>query len=108
MDSDGRRDYSGTWAMRERWRQSYRHQMKPKLLLFLPFMICSYGFLPVSFYFDRTALKDPDTLLIRHQECGCPCPNAFVKEGQLTIPDNILNAYTNIEKKEINITGNDP
>ena len=82
--------------------------MKPKLLLFLPFIICGYGFLPVTFRFGKTALKDSNTLLIRHQECGCPCPNAFVKEGQLIIPDNIQKAYANIHQREINLTGIDP
>jgi len=82
--------------------------MKFKLLLFLPFIICGYGFLPVSFRFDKTAINNPNTLLIRHQECGCPCPSAYIKQGQIIIPQDIQNKYSNIDKKEINIIGRDP
>jgi hypothetical protein len=82
--------------------------MKSKLYLLLPFMITGYGFLTVSFRFDRKALKAPNTLLVRHQECGCPCPSAFIKEGLLVVPDNVQNTYTDINKKEINLVGEDP
>ena len=82
--------------------------MKPKLILLLPFIICGYGFLPVSFRFDKTALNNPNTLLIRHQECGCPCPNAYIKQEQLIIPNDIQNKCSEIDKHEINITGRDP
>ena len=82
--------------------------MKNKLLLIIPFLICGYGFLPVSFHYNRKNLKNPNTIIIRHQECGCPCPNAYLKEGQLIIPNDILNTFRNIDKKEINLSGKDP
>jgi hypothetical protein len=82
--------------------------MKPRSLILIPLIICAYGFLPLSFRFNNNALKDPNTLIIHHQQCGCPCPNAFIQQGLLVIPDSIQKVYGNIHKSEVNITGNDP
>lgn len=82
--------------------------MRLKYLLLLPLLICGHGFLPLSFRFDKNAVKNPNTLLIQHQECGCPCPDAYIKEGQLIIPKTIQNSYVNIDERQINMTGNDP
>ncbi len=82
--------------------------MKFKLFLLLPFIVCGYGLLPVSYHFDKTALHHPNNLLIKHQECGCPCPNAYIKEGQIIIPEDLQRKYSTIHKQEINLTGRDP
>jgi hypothetical protein len=92
----------------KRYAQFFEYSMKFKLLLLLPFFICGYGFLPVSFRFDKSKLSNSNTLLVRHQECGCPCPSAYIKQGQIIVPYEIQNKYSNIDKQEINITGRDP
>lgn len=82
--------------------------MKFKLFLLFPFIVCAYGLLPVSFHFDKASLNNPNNLLIQYQECGCPCPNAYIKQGQIIIPEDLQRKYSNIDKREINITGRDP
>ena len=82
--------------------------MKNKFFIIILFAICAYGFLPVSLFFDKSDAKKPNYLLIERQECGCPCPNASIKEGKLLIADDTLKKYSQISTKEINISGRNP
>jgi hypothetical protein len=76
------------------------------------FLICccitGYGFLPVSFLSGVSKINNPNTLLIRKQECGCPCPGALILNGGFFIPPSLKTQGLNILTNEINITGDDP
>lgn len=82
--------------------------MKSKFVILFAVLISLYGFLPVSLTVNKPDLTKPNTLLIHHQECGCPCPDASIKKGNLVIPAEIKNKYPNIHLTEINLTGRDP
>jgi len=79
-----------------------------KYLLITAIGICIYGFLPVSFAFNPMDIKKPNNLLVSQQDCGCPCANAIIINGRISIPVYIINKYPNISQKEINLTGEDP
>jgi len=82
--------------------------MKWKFVILFSVLISLYGFLPVSLAVNRPDLTKPNTLLIHHQECGCPCPDASIKKGILVIPEEIKSRYPNIHLGEVNLTGSDP
>lgn len=79
-----------------------------KFVILFSVLISIYGFLPVSLTAEKIDLTKPNTLVIQHQECGCPCPEASVKKGSLVIPEEIKSKYPNIHLNEVNLTGRDP
>jgi len=81
--------------------------MKWKYIFLACFLVCLYGFLPVSISWNKNDYSKPNQLLIHHQECGCPCPQASIKKGELLIPEEIKRKYPGLYLKEINLAGLD-
>jgi hypothetical protein len=82
----------------------YLATKKTPLWLSIAFVL--YGLLP----FNKTWNIDtsqPNQIIIRHQSCGCPCPNAIIVKGQLKIPDSILKKYQPPKSAEINFVTKD-
>ena len=62
------------------------------ILLTLSIAFAVYGLLP---YHSATNIytTNQNQLIINQQECGCPCPDATIEEGQLQIPHDIATKY---------------
>lgn len=71
------------------------------------FLVTFYGFTPATFKTLWTERTDSDLIIIG-QSCGCPCPEARIIGGHISIPEKILNDYPNIHQDELTLTGNSP
>jgi len=78
-----------------------------KYAWFIWLIITLYAFVPISVSSLWKSVSDDD-LIIKSKACGCPCPDARVKNGQLGIPEIFLEQYPNIHKSQLNLTGNSP
>lgn len=79
--------------------------MKIALLFWLLIML--YGIYPI----EPKALwieKQADDLTISGQGCGCPCPNAFIRQGSLDIPEQMLHEHPGMHRQQLNLVGNTP
>jgi len=72
------------------------------LLLTLSIAFTVYGFLPYNKVKNIDTSK-PNQLVINQQECGCPCPDASVIKGQLSIPPDVASKYPALHTNELNI-----
>ena len=72
------------------------------LLLTLSIAFAVYGLLPYNKTTDIDTTK-PNQLVIRQQECGCPCPDAEVIEGRLQIPTDISSKYQTLNTSQLNL-----
>ena len=72
------------------------------LLLTLSIAFATYGFLPYRKAKDIDTTK-PNQLVISQQVCGCPCPDASVIKGQLSIPPDIFSKYPALHTTELNM-----
>lgn len=72
------------------------------LLLTLSIAFAVYGLLP---YHKATNIntKQPNQLIVHQQECGCPCPDAGIRKGQLQIPQDIASKYPTLNTTQINL-----
>jgi hypothetical protein len=72
------------------------------ILLIISIVFAVYGLLP---YHKATKIDTtkPNQLIINQQECGCPCPDAGVVEGQMKIPQDIASKYQTLNTKQLNL-----
>jgi hypothetical protein len=70
-------------------------------------LITLYGFTPATINTLWTKPTDVD-LVITGQQCGCPCAQAIVISGKVSIPEKILNEYPNLLTNQLTLTGNSP
>jgi len=79
--------------------------MKINLIIWMAIM--AYGVIPFRMEALWADAKEGEVIL-SGQGCGCPCPNAYVRQGTLLIPDSILQEYPTIHRQQLNLTGNTP
>jgi hypothetical protein len=72
------------------------------ILLTLSIAFTVYGLLPYRKATNIDTTK-PNQLVIHQQECGCPCPDAGVIEGQMIIPQNIASKYQTLNTTQLNL-----
>jgi len=70
------------------------------LTLSIAFAVC--GLLPYHKATNIDTTK-PNQLVIHQQECGCPCPDAGVVEGQMQIPQDIASKYQTLNTTQLNL-----
>lgn len=75
--------------------------MKP-ILLILSISFAIYGILPYRKASNINTVL-PNQLVVEQQECGCPCPDARIIEGQLQIPTDIISKYPGLHGKQLNL-----
>lgn len=62
-----------------------------------------YAFWPASWPSANIQYDKPNQLKIRFQECGCPCPDAFIEQGTLEFNDSIKQRYPTLSEKSVEI-----
>lgn len=72
------------------------------LFLGLSIVFAVYGLLPYKKAKNIDTSK-PNQLVISQQECGCPCPDATIIKGQLSIPPDIISKYGTLHTTELNM-----
>ena len=72
------------------------------LFLVLSIAFAVYGLLPYKKAKNIDTSK-PNQLVISQQVCGCPCPDAAVIKGQLTIPPDVVRKYPALHTTELNM-----
>lgn len=73
----------------------------------ISFTFLLYGALPITLE-TLWHTKNNEDIIITGQQCGCPCPQARLINGNLNIPDSIKNLYPNIYQNEFDLIGNSP
>lgn len=68
-------------------------------------MLIIVPLIPINFSFVTTT--DTNELLVRDQECGCPCPDVSIIKGTLEIPDSLKHKIKP-GFSEANLTGDTP
>lgn len=80
--------------------------------IWLFFGLCiAYSFWPASWPSSNIKYDKPNQLKIRFQECGCPCPDAFIERGTLQFNDSIKQRYHSTlseQSVEINLVNFSP
>ena len=61
-----------------------------------------FGLVPYNKAFNIDTTK-PNQLIVRNQECGCPCPNGVILLGHLKMSDSILSKYQSFDTTQLNI-----
>ena len=61
-----------------------------------------FGLLPYNKAYNIDTTK-PNQLIVRNQECGCPCPNGVILNGRLKIADSILSKYPSFDTSQLNL-----
>lgn len=77
-----------------------------RLSLIISFVLIAILFIPVKFPSTFSKL-DNNEAIIHFQECGCPCPDARIIEGQFTIPDSLTEKFKRKDFIEIYLTNDD-
>ena len=72
------------------------------LLLTLSIAFAIYGLLPYRKAKNIDTTK-PNHLVISQQVCGCPCPDASVIKGQLSISPDVVSKYPTLHTTELNM-----
>ena len=80
--------------------------MRKIFLLSWFLLICfiGYGLLPVSINFKKFDFNKPNTLEIRYQVCGCPCPEAVIIKGKLQFSEYIKQEFPDLQEDGKEIT----
>lgn len=74
-----------------------------KYSIILTVILISVLFIPAHLP-SRSGKPGKDEAIIRFQECGCPCPDAFVIDGQFTVPDSLTGKLKRKDFVEIYLT----
>jgi hypothetical protein len=78
--------------------------MKLKIVWTALTLILGYGLLPVTLPDTSNNFDNPNTLIIRRQECGCPCADGLIMKGQLEFSRDIKNRFPALLEKVNEIT----
>ena len=78
--------------------------MKFKYFWILFGLVLGYGILPVTFPEINTNFESPNVLIIERQECGCPCPEAFILKGTLHFSNEIRAKFPDLSERSHEIT----
>jgi hypothetical protein len=61
-----------------------------------------FGLMPYNKAYNIDTTK-PNQLIVRNQECGCPCPNGVILTGRIKIADSILSKYQSFDTTQLNL-----
>ena len=67
-------------------------------------LILGYGLLPVTLPDLTGNFEKPNTLLVRRQECGCPCAEGVIEKGRLIFSEEVKKDFPQLSERSREIT----
>jgi hypothetical protein len=74
-----------------------------RLSLLISFVLIAILFIPVKLP-STFSKPDKNEAIIHYQECGCPCPDARIIEGNFLVPDSLTGKFKRNDFSEIYLT----
>lgn len=78
--------------------------MKFKFFWIVFGLVFGYGLLPVTIPDFSADFDNPNTLLIRRQECGCPCAEGVIEKGRLFFSEDVKEEFPGLSERSHEIT----